>query len=496
MRIHVTGVSGTGMGSLAGLLVELGHSVSGSDTAFYPPMGPRLVEWGIELFEGYSAEHLRPELHGGKLPDAVVVGNVCRRDNPEAVAAIELGIERLHIGSALGRFALSGTAPVVVAGTHGKTTTSSMVAHLLDGAGLEPGFLIGGVPQGFGRGFRRAGPRRLARVDGAAHVRKPPFVLEGDEYDTAFWEKTAKFLHYGAEVAIITSIEHDHVDIYPTFDDYQGAFQRFVGSLPETGLLIVHAGDEHAVRLSQESPAPVTRYGVAGHGKWFTTPEWYAEPVISGPEGTTFDLFAGGVLAGRYLCPLSGLHNVANATAALAAAAHGYGCDLRSLKSVLARFGGVKRRQELRGTPSGISVYDDFAHHPTAVEETLHALSLRNPDARLLVLFEPRSATACRRTHQDAYTAAFDRAAHVLFAPVGRELPDAARLDVPLLARSITERGIPAEALGEVDELVHRAAELARPGDAVVVLSNGAFGGIVERLLACLARQSVAESPA
>lgn len=494
MRIHVTAVAGTGMGSLAGLLKSLGHEVSGSDVAFHPPMGPALRRWGIRLFEGFDPGHLLPEAHGGQPLDAVVVGNVCRKDNPEAVAADELGIERLHIADALQRFVLSGTSPLVVAGTHGKTTTSALCAHLLSQAGLEPGYLVGGIPRSLGRSFQTPGKRRLSSTNNRAGLRRPPFVLEGDEYDTAFWEKSAKFMHYGAEVAIITSIEHDHVDIYSTFDSYLQAFERFSAALPEDGLLIAYAGDEKVVQIAEKAVCDVAYYALAGeptHGK---APHWLAAPATETEEGISFDLFAGGVLAGRFVSPLSGDHNLRNVTAALAAAAQGYGADLSSLAVPLAHFEGVQRRQELIGRPGGIFLYDDFAHHPTAVAETLRGLSRRHRNGRLFALFEPRSATACRNTHQKSYAQSFGAASHVFLAPLGRSgLPESEQLSISRLVEDLGRSGVTAEGPLEPTKMVDRIRASAAPGDVVVLLSNGTFGGVGQLLLEAL---ESASSPA
>jgi UDP-N-acetylmuramate: L-alanyl-gamma-D-glutamyl-meso-diaminopimelate ligase len=485
MRVHIVAVSGTAMGSLAGLLTELGHEVTGSDTAFYPPMGPALAAWGVRCFQGFSAEHIDEAR-----PDLVIVGNVCRRDNPEVVGAQARGHELLHVAHALQRFALPGTSPVVVAGTHGKTTTSTLTAHLLDRAGLGPGFLIGGVPKSLGRGFRAAGPRKLSELGRRAATgagRRTPFVLEGDEYDTAFFEKTAKFLHYQAEVAIITSLEHDHIDIYPSFESYKEAFVRFVDQLPEQGLLVACASDPEVVEVAQRSRAPVAWYALEGQNTHGMAPHWLAAPALSDATGTSFDLYAGGVMAGRFVCPLPGRHNVLNATAALAVAAQGFGVPLRTLVEPLASFEGVKRRQELLGTPGGVSVYDDFAHHPTAVLETLAALRSRHPGARLFAVFEPRSATACRRLHQAEYERAFEAADDVLLAPVGRsELADSEKLDVGLLADTLRARGKRAAALDSVDGILTALLDQTRAGDIVAILSNGAFGGIHGRLMSAL----------
>jgi UDP-N-acetylmuramate: L-alanyl-gamma-D-glutamyl-meso-diaminopimelate ligase len=492
MRIFLSGIAGTAMGGLAGLLRDQGHEVMGSDVAFYAPIGPMLRESGIQLFEGYRAENLdqaRPDLH--------VIGNVCRQSNPEVQRGAELGLERLHIADALQRFVLPKTSPLVVAGTHGKTTTSSLVAHLLDEAGYRPGFLIGGIVKGFGRGSRlAAGPKLellgrgrpdVQQSKGTEVRRAPPFVLEGDEYDTAFWEKTAKFLHYGAEVAILTSIEHDHVDIYPTFEAYREAFRQFILGLPETGLLLAAARDSVVRELASEAACPVLYYGVAGENWGDVAPHFLAEPATENENGISFDLFVGGVLAGRYLSRLPGRHNLQNALGAIGAASAGYGAPLSLLRNALTTFQGVKRRQDWLGSPRGIRVYDDFAHHPTAVRETLLALRAKHPEGRLIAVFEPKSATACRRQHQHEYPAAFLPATHVLLAPVGRpELPDSEKLSVEELVRDIQARGGYAQGPFEVPELVAHLTELSQPGDTIAVLSNGSFGGIHQALLSAL----------
>jgi UDP-N-acetylmuramate: L-alanyl-gamma-D-glutamyl-meso-diaminopimelate ligase len=317
--------------------------------------------------------------------------------------------------------------------------------------------------------------------------RRPPFVLEGDEYDTAYWEKTAKFLHYGAEVAIVTSIEHDHIDIYPDFEDYLEAFRSFVRSLPEAGLLVAFAGDPHVRTVARDASCEVVFYGVAGEDAGDAVVHYLAAPALVTAAGTTFDLYAGGVLAGRYLCPLSGRHHLRNSVAALAAAAHGYGADLRQLAEPLARFAGVKRRQELLGTPGGVAIYDDFAHHPTAVKETLAGLRAQHPTGKLIAVFEPRSATACRNLHQQAYVSAFDSADLVLLAPLGRSnLPDKEKLDVARLAGDLRGCSKDAHAERSIEDILKRVCQTVCPGDTIVLLSNGAFGGLQEKLLAAL----------
>ncbi len=486
MHIHIVAVAGTGMGALAGLLKEQGHDVSGSDVHFDPPMGPALREWGVRCLEGFSPEHLEPA------PELVVIGNVCRRDNPEAAAAIERGLPYTHLPGALQRFVLEGYAPLVVAGTHGKTTTTALAAYLFEATGWRPGYLVGGILANDGRSFRapRARPRSF---DPSDSKRRAPFVIEGDEYDTAFFEKTAKFLHYRAEVAIITSVEHDHVDIYPTEELYLEAFRRFIAGVPEHGLIVANCADETVVRLvTSAARAEVSWYAVEGQDWHGQAPHWLSAPAFQVDGAQTFELFAGGTSCGRLALPLAGRHNLGNATAALGALAQGYQVRLSELARVLPGFQGVKRRQELLGEPGGVSVYDDFAHHPTAVAATLAALRLRHPSQRLWAVFEPRSATACRRLHQQAYAESFGAADQVLLAPLGRTgLPPGEALDVGLLAERLREAGKEASACGSVEELLERLVREARAGDVVALLSNGSFGGLHQRLLASLAARGL-----
>ena len=484
MHIHIVAVAGTGMGALAGLLKELGHRVSGSDVAFDPPMGPALQSWGVECLSGFDPQHLDPA------PDLTIIGNVCRKDNPEVVAALARGLRYTHIAGALGEFVLDGCSPLVVAGTHGKTTTTAMAAHLLEACGFAPGFLIGGLPKNFPRSFRAAKASKPRLAMGDRPLRKPPFVIEGDEYDTAFFEKTAKFLHYRPDVAILTSIEHDHVDIYPDLESYLDAFRKFVALVPEDGLIVANANDEHVVRIVDgHARATVSWFALEGddmHGK---PPHWLAAPAQLDHSGTTFDLYAGGVACGRMALTVPGKHNLKNALAALAAAAQGYGARIADIAPALARFEGVRRRQDLIGTPNGSFVYDDFAHHPTAVRETLSALRGKHPTGKLFAVFEPRSATACRRMHQDEYTQAFGSADEVLLAPLGRSnLPATEALDLTRLASDLSARGKPAQALPSVDAILDYLALNVTPGSVVALLSNGAFGGIHAKLLERLER--------
>lgn len=488
MHVHFIAVAGTGMGALAGLFKAAGHDVSGSDVAFHAPMGPALERWGIRLVTGFDPAHLDPA------PDLVVIGNVCRPSNPEAKAARERGLRTTSMAHALAEHVLEGTSPLVVGGTHGKTTTSSMCAWILHEAGRDPGFLIGGLPKNFDGSFRLPGrgpAHRLplaADASAATPLRRTPFVVEGDEYDTAFFEKTPKFWHYRPEVAIVTSIEHDHIDIYPDDASYRAAFQGFLARVPESGLVIASAADAAVVETVLASArAPVAWFALEGDDTHGQPPHWLAAPAIADASGQAFDLYAGGVLAGRVAIQVPGLHNVRNAIAAIAAATQGYGVPLATAIAAMARFEGVRRRQDLLFEARGVRVYDDFAHHPTAVDETLRALRARHAEGALWAVFEPRSATACRALHQEPYARAFGAADRVIFAPLGRsDIPEPERLDLARLVRELEGAGKRAEAAASIDAIVEAIAKGARPGDTIALLSNGAFGGIYEKLRAAL----------
>ncbi|HMJ53619.1 MAG TPA: Mur ligase family protein [Polyangiaceae bacterium] len=504
MHIHFVGVAGSGMGALAGLLRALGHDVSGSDVRFDPPVGPELEGWGVRCMIGFDPAHLEPR------PDCVVVGNVCGPDNVEARAAIDGGLRVTTMPHALVDHVLApaGCSPLVVAGTHGKTTTSAMVAWLLDAAGKRPGFFIGGLPKNFTASFRappapEPAPHRLhvspehdearaAFVQAEARFSSVPFVVEGDEYDTAFFEKTPKFWHYRAEVAIVTSIEHDHIDIYPTDASYLEAFHEFLRRMPASGLVVAAGNERHVVETTRASaPCRVSYYALEGDDTFGVQPEWLGAPgtIVDGMQ--EFDLYIGGVACGRMRTSSPGVHNVRNAVAAIAAAAEGYGCPVRELVRAISTFQGVRRRQDLVGEVAGVRVYDDYAHHPTAVSETLRALRAKHPSGKLFAVFEPRSATACRALHQTAYGEAFRVADNVIIAPLGRaNIPVEERLDVSRLVQAIAASGPRAAAPPDVDAIVRSLAAEARDGDTIALLSNGAFGGIHRKLLDALGRRS------
>lgn len=479
MKVHLVGVAGTGMGQLASLLKDAGHDVSGSDTAFDPPMGPALEATGIRCMPGWNAENISSDL------DLVVIGNAIRRDNVEAVRAEELKVSRTSMSAALRSLFVEGKRPLVVTGTHGKTTTSAMCAWILEVGGLEPGFFIGGLPKNFPAGSRLAGSKRKITAGGA----KPaPFVIEGDEYDAVFWHKQPKFLDYvdEASTVIVTSIEHDHIDIYPSAEVYEAQFAALIDRIGPDGLIVADARDPVARRLVSGAKARVAFYALDGDDTGDVTPTWLGVMVPPADGVQPFDLFLGGSAGGRFALSVPGAHNVRNAIGALAACAEGFGVDIEKARTALTSFKGVRRRQDLLGTPRDIAVYDDFAHHPTAVAETLRALRSRHPSGKLWAVFEPRSATACRNIHQVEYETAFGAADRVLFAPLGRtNVPESERLDVARIAAAI---GPAASAAPSVDAILDQLVQNAQPGDVIALLSNGAFGGIHQRLLEALAK--------
>ncbi len=397
-----------------------------------------------------------------------MIGNAVRRENPEARAVIESGIPYRSFPDALYEHAIAGRHSVVIAGTHGKTTTTSLVATLLHAAGRDPSLLVGGLSENFGGSFR----------DGKG----PEFVVEGDEYDTAFFDKTPKFLHYGAQTLVVTSIEFDHADIYRDLAHVQGEFAKLVTGLPRDGTLIAAAGGGALGAVVAGAPCRVLRYGIEDGS------DVEAERLAPGSEGTRFELSVRGVGRAPALLPAWGDYNVANALAAVGVAV-ARGVPLEAAAAGLAKYRGVKRRQEVRGSAGGVTVVDDFGHHPTAVRETLAALRGRFPGRPLVAVFEPRSNTSRRAVFQREYAEAFDAAARVVVQIV----PDAPiysafggepeRLSAEQLARDVSARGIPATALPDVDAIVDHLAKSCAPGDVVVTLSNGGFGGIWEKLL-------------
>jgi UDP-N-acetylmuramate: L-alanyl-gamma-D-glutamyl-meso-diaminopimelate ligase len=473
MHIHLIGVAGTGMGALAGLLKAAGHRVTGSDTAFYPPMGDALRAWGVETRQGFSAQHL------SERPDLVVVGNVCRKDNPEARAAIDGGLRYTSMPGLIEELFVTERPGFVIAGTHGKTTTTALVAWLLQANGKAPGFLVGGIPKNFGESFALGGA-------GA------PFVVEGDEYDSAFFEKSPKFWRYRPWAAVLTSVEQDHIDIYPTMESYRDAFRGFVARIPKDGVLAAFTGDAEVRALAEDATCRVRTYALSTDAAGPQAPMWMAAPATATAGTVPFDLYIGGTSAGRAASPLAGAHNLRNVLGALAIVTEGAGVELRDALGALAEFQGVRRRQDLLAVADGVRIYDDFAHHPTAVYETLLALRQKHPEGKLIAIFEPRSATASRKLHEAEYPAAFAPANEAILAPVGRaEIPEAERLSVTVIGKEIETRGGVAFTPVGVDAIVDLVAERASPGDTVVLMSNGGFGNIYEKLPARLVTRAI-----
>ncbi|MBA3890401.1 MAG: UDP-N-acetylmuramate dehydrogenase [Gemmatimonadaceae bacterium] len=463
-RVHLVGVGGTGMGSFAGMLKAAGYEVSGSDENVYPPMSDQLEAWGIEVFTPYSAENLERAK-----PDLVIIGNVIRRVNPEATAAREGGYRQMSFPAAMGALVLADRHSVVIAGTHGKTTTGALMAHVLVHAGTDATFLVGGVTANYHGNFRLGeGP----------HV-----VIEGDEYDTAYFDKGPKFLHYRARTAMITSVEFDHADIYRDDAHYEQAFERFAATVPDDGVVVVCATYPSAVAIARRSTRArvVTYTGEGGDG------DYSAQKVRFGPEGARFVIREPKGTSGPLLLPMSGHHNVENAVGVYAIA-RSLGLTAEQVRDAFASFRGVKRRQEVRDEVNGITIIDDFAHHPTAVRETINAIRLRYAGRRVWAVFEPRSNTSRRNIHQHEYARAFDGATlATLKVPEHHDkVPLAEELNVPELVEEIRALGTPADALGSVDEIVASVAGGARSGDVILVMSNGAFGGFIPKLIARL----------
>jgi UDP-N-acetylmuramate: L-alanyl-gamma-D-glutamyl-meso-diaminopimelate ligase len=455
-RIHLIGVAGTGMGSFAGMLKAAGYEVTGSDENVYPPMSTQLEKWGIDVMQGY-----RPENLDRARPDLVVVGNVVRQVNAEATAMRERGLPHVSFPAALGELFIGPRHGVVVVGTHGKTTTSAMMGFLLHHAGRDPSFLVGGVTRDFESNYRLG--------------KGPHFVVEGDEYDTAYFDKGPKFLHYRPRTAIFTSCELDHADIYRDEAHYESAFEKFVDLLPEGGFL--------AACASYESET----YAVDRPGA-----DWEARGLRLGPDGARFALVRRGETLADVHLPVGGAHNVENALG-VAAAATALGLSPAEIAAGLAAFHGVKRRQEVRGVAGGVTIVDDFAHHPRAVAKTLAAIRGSYPGSRILAAFEPRSNTSRRNLHQADYAASatWSDAAEIFVlepAPTDR-VPEAERLDVPAVVRDLRAAGRSAASFTSMDALVPAVLASARPGDVVVAMSNGAFGGIWGKLLDGLGRR-------
>ncbi len=457
-HIHLMGICGTGMAALAGMLQTSGYRVTGSDSQIYPPMSVFLNNLNISLCSGYNADNLKPA------PDLVIVGNVITRKNPEAIALAELEIPYLSFPQALSHFYIEPRMSLVIAGTHGKTTTCSLLATSLYHADLDPSFMIGGIVGEFGTNFRLGNGKY--------------FVAEGDEYDTAFFDKGSKFLHYRPQVAVITSIEFDHADIFSDIDAIKRSFKKFVALLPPDGLLIANFDDKNVVEIAAEAPCPVQSYGLDSS---FT---WAIDNVKIANAISHFDVIKDGGPWSSMTVKLPGRHNCLNSLA-VCAVMHHLGISPSIIDKGLRNFAGVKRRQEVRGIEKGITVIDDFAHHPTAVRETLAALKGGYPNRRLVVVFEPRTNSSRRAIFQNDYATAFDSADLILLrepTPIEglakEELFSSARLAGDLISRKLM-----AESFDTTEGILDRLKNVLKSGDVVAILSNGGFDNIHIRLL-------------
>ncbi len=456
--IHLTAVCGTAMGAVASMLKEKGYTVTGSDQKVYPPMSDFLRAQGIAIMEGFKAENL------DHAPDLVVVGNAVSRDNPEVVAMFEKKIPFCSMPQAVNHFFARGKKTLVVSGTHGKTTTSSLLAYVLYEAGLDPSFLIGGIVRNFNSNFRIGKGNYL--------------VLEGDEYDTAFFDKGSKFLHYSPDITILTSVEFDHADIFRDLDHVKSAFESFMVKHAAESLVVAADGYANIDDILQGKAVAVERYGRQDSSFW------RFDNIRIEPPFTTFDVLRDGEFFASFKTRLPGEHNLYNALSVIAAA-YRLGLPMDAVGSALARFESVKRRQEIRGEKRGVTVMDDFAHHPTAVKETIKAVKPFYPDGRLIAVFEPRTNSSMRDVFQNAYPESFDDADIVLIRkpPHLEKIPADQRFSSERLVDDLVKRGLDAYFFESTEEIIDYVVRETKPGDLVLIMSNGGFDQIHQRIL-------------
>lgn len=455
-KVHFTGICGTAMGSLAAGLRDRGVEVTGSDENVYPPMSTFLEGKGIKITTGYRPANI-PE--GA---DFVVIGNAMRRGNPEVEAVLNRKLLYYSLPEALKIFFLRGRHNMVVAGTHGKTTTTSMLAWIFESAGRAPSWLIGGIPNNLGQGCRLGDSKY--------------FILEGDEYDTAFFDKRSKFVHYLPELLIVNNIEFDHADIFRDLEDVMTSFRRLLQIVPGEGMVLLNADDPNCRALTENCPAPLLEVGFSPNAGQ------QIRDLDLGREASSFSLFGE-----RFEIPLIGEFNVRNAAMAVSAA-HFYGVPAADIRQALKTFTGIRRRQEVRGEAGGVTVVDDFGHHPTAIAQTLAGLRVKYPGAKLWAIFEPRSNTTRRAVFQDVLPKAFAGAAGVILARVARmdQLPEKDRLDPARVVSDLRRGGQEAFYEPDTAAIIARAQTLAAAGDVIVVFSNGGFDNIHARLLEAL----------
>ena len=454
------------MASLAGMLQQRGYEVAGSDEHVYPPMSTYLERLGIPVLEGYTKQHLETFR-----PDLVVIGNAAANTNAEAAATLELDLPYTSMPEAIYELFIKGKHSIVVTGTHGKTTTTSLMAWLLEAAGRDPSMVVGGIPLNFNQNFKLGGG--------------PDFVIEGDEYNTAFFDKGPKFLHYRANTLLVNNIEFDHADIYSDLEAILSAFRAAVRQVPPDDVIVANGDDANVMSLRGEARARWFTFG------WDRKDDAFATDAVENPQGTEFTAWWEGKEWARFHTTLSGRHNVLNALAN-AVIARLRGVSTEEIQKGLETFQGIKRRMEVRGVERGVTVIDDFAHHPTAIATTMAGARKRYPGQRIWALFEPRSISSSRKEFESGYIDAFHGADRVIIGPVFHRQRYETRygLDKMMSVETINEQlqsdGIPAEQIDDFDAIAERVANEASDGDVVLVMSSGAFGGIHEKILSAL----------
>jgi UDP-N-acetylmuramate: L-alanyl-gamma-D-glutamyl-meso-diaminopimelate ligase len=457
-KIYIIAICGTGMASLAGLLKESGYDVTGSDANIYPPMSTLLADLNIPVMPGFKHENISKDI------DLVIVGNAVSKTNEEVQAVLELGIPYTSFPDALAQFYLEGRKSLVVTGTHGKTTTTSLLSWVLHACGKKPGFMVGGWLKNFDRNYR------VPEGD--------YFVTEGDEYDTAFFDKGPKFLHYRPLAAILTGIEFDHADIYDDLDHFKSAFRKFVEIIDPAGFLLVRFADENVTDVLQQASCPVETYGLTAGADWCAV-DYHFEAGVG-----CFRLRHKGEGVGEIHLPMVGRHNVENAVA-VAAMAVKLGLPADDVCKSFSTFKGIKRRQEVVGEKNGVVVIDDFAHHPTAIGLTLEGVKEAYPGLRIWAVFEPRSATSRRNTFQEIFPPSFAKADAVIIArPYATDkIPPNERLDPDRLVQDIERAGVAAHFIPDVEDIVDYIAKNNQSRDVVLIMSSGGFYGIHQKLL-------------
>ncbi len=462
-RVYLIGICGTAMASLAGMLQERGYTVGGSDEHIYPPMSTYLERLGIPVLEGYTKEHLETFR-----PDLVVVGNAAARTQAEAAATVELDLPYTSMPEAIYQLFIRGKHSIVITGTHGKTTTTSLMAWMLESAGRDPSMVVGGIPVNFNQNFKLG--------------QGSDFVIEGDEYNTAFFDKGAKFLHYHANTLLVNNIEFDHADIFPDLESIVDMFRRAVVQVAPGDVIVANGDDPRVMSLRRDAKARWLTFG------WDRSRDIFATDPEFAQETTSFTAWWEGKEWFRFRTPLSGHHNVLNALADVAIARL-RGLRAEEIQKGLESFRGIKRRMEVRGVERGVTVIDDFAHHPTAIATTLNGAHERYPGRRIWALFEPRSISSSRKEFEDGYIEAFHEADRVVIGPIFHLERYRTRygldkmMSVPTILERLNADGIEAEQIDDFDAIAERIARAAKPDDVVLVMSSGAFGGVHEKIL-------------